>query len=80
VDRLSEDLAALDQVGVGAVPHPDASVLVGPLQESHPSFDGPVGVLEQAVFWQLLTEHPSQLPDPIVATERVSVYEDRDVL
>src|SRR3712207_9190515 len=64
VDRLSDDLAVLYQVGVGAVPYPRPSVLVGPLQEGHPSFDGSVGVLEGAVFGQFLTEHPRQPPDP----------------
>src|SRR5215211_744661 len=76
VDRLSHDLAVLDQVGVGPIPYPDVVVLVGPLQESHPSFDGPVDVLEGAMLGQLLTEHVRQLPDPLVTVERSPVYED----
>src|SRR3712207_201221 len=42
VDRLSDDLAVLDEVGVGAAPHHDTGVLVGPLRGRHPSFDSPV--------------------------------------
>src|SRR4051795_7552266 len=80
VDRLSDDLAVLDQVGVGSVPYPDVLVFVGPLQEGHPSLNGPVGVLEGAVLWQLLTEHVGQLPDPLVAVESSPVYEDHYLL
>src|SRR5919112_4019860 len=57
VDRLSHDLAVLDQVGVGPIPYPNVLVLVGPLQEGHPSLYCPVGVLEGAMLGQLLTEH-----------------------
>jgi hypothetical protein len=32
--RLSDDLAVLDQAGVGPISYPDVVVLVGPLQES----------------------------------------------
>src|SRR5215203_6388650 len=80
VDRLSHDLAVLDQVGVGPIPYPDVLVLVGPLQESHPSLDCPVGVLEGAMLGQLLIEHLRQLPDPLVTVECASVYEDHYVL
>src|SRR5918998_3769971 len=73
-------LPPLDQVRVGAVPHPDAGVLVGPLQEDHPPLDGYVGVFEGAVFGQLLSEHPCQLPYPFVTAERAPVYEDHYVL
>src|SRR5215212_4604306 len=80
VDRLSHDLASLDQVGVGPIPYPDVIVLVGPLQESHPSLYGPVGVLEGAMLGQLLTEHVRQLPDPLMTAESSPVYEDHYVL
>src|SRR5829696_2113265 len=80
VDCLSDDLAVLDQVGVSAVPHPDVVVLIGPLQESHPPFDGSVSVLERAVFGQFLTQHPSQLPNPLVPVKCAPVYEDHEVL
>src|ERR671921_116895 len=76
VDRLGDDLASLDQVGVGPIPYPDFVVLVGPLQEGHPSRNGPVSVLEGAMLGQLLTEHVGQPPDPLVAAERAPVYED----
>src|SRR5215211_1891895 len=69
VDRLSHDLAVLDQVGVGPIPYPDVVVLVGPLQECHPSLDRYVGVLEGAMLGQLLTEHVRQLPDPLMPVE-----------
>src|SRR5215212_5503953 len=80
VDRLSHDLAFLDQVGIGPIPYPDVVVLVGPLQESHPSLDRCVGVLEGAMLGQLLTEHVRQLPVPLVTVERAPVHEDHYVL
>src|SRR5215207_25919 len=80
VDRLSDDLAVLDQVRVYPVSYHDFAVLVGPLQESHPSLDGPVGVLEGAMLGQLFTEHVRQLPYPLVTVERSPVYEDHNVL
>src|SRR5215207_5287848 len=55
-------------------------VLLGPLQESHPSLDCPVGVLEGAMLGQLLTEHLRQLPVPLVPVECASVYQDHYVL
>jgi hypothetical protein len=39
MDRPEYDLAALDQVRVGAGSYPDAGALVGPLQEGRPSRD-----------------------------------------
>lgn len=39
MDRPDDDLAALDQVRVGIVLHPDAGALVGPLQEGYPPRD-----------------------------------------
>src|SRR5215213_7067279 len=80
VDRLSDDLASLDQVGVGPIPYPDVVVLVGPFQESHPSLYCLVGVLEGAMLGQLLTEHVRQLPDPLMTAESSPVYEDHYVL
>src|SRR5215203_1545324 len=80
VDRLSDDLAVLDQVGVSPISYPDVVVLVGPLQESHPSLDCPVGVLEGAMLGQLLTEHLRQLPVPLVPVECASVYQGHYVL
>src|SRR5215203_267842 len=80
VDRLSDDLAVLDQVRVGPIPYPDVVVLVGPFQESHPSLYCPVGVLKGALLGQLLTEHVGQLPDPLMTAESSPVYEDHYVL
>src|SRR5829696_9741211 len=80
VDRLSHDLALLDQIGVGPIPYPDVLVLVGPLQESHPSLHSPVGVLEGAMLGQLLTEHVRQLPVPLVPMKCAPVYKDHYVL
>src|SRR5215203_3508760 len=80
VDRLSDDLAVLDQVGVGPIPYPDVLVLVGPLQKGHPSLDGLVGVLEGAMLGQLLIQHVRQLPDPLVTAKSSPVYEDHYLL
>src|SRR5215218_7935104 len=80
VDRLSHDLAVLDQIGVGPIPYPDVLALVGPLQESHPSLNRCVGVLEAAMLGQLLTEHVRQLPVPLVPVECSPVYQDHYVL
>src|SRR5829696_8308180 len=80
VDRLSHDLAVLDQVGVGPIPYPDVLVLVGPFQESHPSLDRCVGVLEGAMLGQLLTEHVRQLPYTLMTAESSPVYEDHNIL
>src|SRR5215211_6996909 len=80
VDRLSDDLAVLDQVRVGPIPYPDVLVLVGPLQEGHPSLDRCVGVLEGAMLGQLLIEHVRQLPVPLVPVECAPVYQDHYVL
>jgi hypothetical protein len=45
VDGLSDDLAILDQVGIGAIGDPNVGVFVRPFQERHISFGGLVGVL-----------------------------------
>jgi hypothetical protein len=63
VDRLRDDLAVLDQVGIGAVGDRDVGVFLRPFQERHPSFGHLVGVLERAVFGQLLAERLCQLHD-----------------
>src|SRR5215208_4687064 len=80
VDRLSHDLAVLDQVGVSPIPYPDVVVLVDPLQECHPSLDRCVGVLEGAMLGQLLTEHVRQLPYTLMTAESSPVYEDHNIL
>src|SRR5215208_3466978 len=75
VDRLSDDLAVLDQVRVGPIPYPDVFVLVGPLQEGHPSVDRCVGVLEGAMLGELLIEAALEayLPAPVFGQVEVVV-------
>jgi len=80
VDRLRDDSALLNHVGVDAVPDTHSGVLVLPLQQAHVLVDGNVGLLERLVLRQLIGEHLRELSYALVTSERSTVDENDDVL